>query len=99
MVGKFCQNRSLPCSPCCILSHILVELFNMSKEILFSRLLEVPVFKNAWEMCTAKSYNPVSLCSVVSKAFVKLVNNKLVSHLEKLVWFHILSIKCRCTDS
>ena len=58
-----------------------------------------PVFKNAGERCTAKNYCPVSVRSVVSKVFEKLVNNKLVDHLEKLVWFQDLSINCRCTDS
>ena len=43
----------------------------------------VPVFKNVGEMSTAKSYRPVSLLSVVSKVFEKLVNNRLVDHLEK----------------
>ena len=44
----------------------------------------VPVFKNVvWEMCTAKTYCPVSLLSVISKVFEKLVNNRIVDHLEK----------------
>ena len=43
----------------------------------------VPVFKNDGERCTAKNYRPVDLLSVVSKAFVKLVNNRIVDHLDK----------------
>ena len=43
----------------------------------------VPVFKNFGERSTAKSYRPVSLLSVVSKVFEKLVNNRIVDHLEK----------------
>ena len=43
----------------------------------------VPVFKNVGERSTAKNYRPVSLLSVVSKAFEKLVNNRIVDHLEK----------------
>ena len=43
----------------------------------------VPVFKNVGEGPTAKNYRPVSLHSVVSKVFEKLVNNKIVDHLEK----------------
>ena len=43
----------------------------------------VPVFKNVGERSTAKNYRPVSLLSVVSKVFEKLVNNKIVDHLEK----------------
>ena len=43
----------------------------------------VPVFKNAGERSTTKNYCPVSLLSVVSKVFEKLINNRIVDHLEK----------------
>ena len=43
----------------------------------------VPVFKNVGERSTAKNYRPVSLLSVVSKVFQKLLNNKIVVHLDK----------------
>ena len=43
----------------------------------------VYVFKNVGERSTAKSYCPVSLLSVVSKVFEKLVNNRIVNHLEE----------------
>ena len=43
----------------------------------------VPAFQNVGETCTAKNYRPVSLLSVFSKAFEKLVNNRIVDHLEK----------------
>ena len=43
----------------------------------------VPVFKNDGKRSTAKNYGPVSLLSVVSKVFEKLVNNRIVDHLEK----------------
>ena len=43
----------------------------------------VPVFKNVGERSAAKNYRPVSLLSVVSKVFEKLVNNRIVDHLEK----------------
>ena len=43
----------------------------------------VPVFKNVGERTTAKNYCLVSLLSVVSKVFSKLVNNRIVDHLEK----------------
>ena len=43
----------------------------------------VPLFKNVRERSTAKNYRPVSLLSVVRKAFEKLVNNRSVAHLEK----------------
>ena len=43
----------------------------------------VPVFKNVGESSTAKNYHPVSLLFVVNKVFGKLVNNRIVDHLEK----------------
>ena len=43
----------------------------------------VHVFKNVGDRSTAKIYRPVSLLSVVSKVFEKLVNNRIVDHLEK----------------
>ena len=42
-----------------------------------------PAFKNFYERSTAKNYCLVSLHSVVSKVFLKLVNNRIVDHLEK----------------
>ena len=43
----------------------------------------VSVFKNIGERSTAKNSRPVSLLSVVGKVFEKLVNNRIVDHLEK----------------
>ena len=43
----------------------------------------VPVFKNVGKISTAKNYSLVSLHSVVSKIFQKLVNNRIVDHLKK----------------
>ena len=70
------------------LSYILAELFNKClKESCFPDCWKVssvvPVFKNDGERSTAKNYHPVSLLSVVSKLFEKLVNNRIVDHLEK----------------
>ena len=70
------------------LSYILAELFNKClKESCFPDCWKVssvvPVFKNVGERSTAKNYPPVSLLSVVSKVFEKLVNNRIVDHLEK----------------
>ena len=70
------------------LSYILAELFNKGlKESCFPDCWKfssvVPVFKNVGERSTAKNYHPVSLLSVVSKVFEKLVNNRIVDHLEK----------------
>ena len=43
----------------------------------------VSVFKNVGERCAAKNYRPVSLLSMVSTVLERLVNNRLVDHLEK----------------
>ena len=40
-------------------------------------------FKNVGERSTAKNYRPVILLSVVSKVFEKLMNNRIIGHLEK----------------
>ena len=47
----------------------------------------VPVFKNVGKRSTAKNYRPVSLLSVVSKVFQKLVNNRIIDDLEKCALF------------
>ena len=47
----------------------------------------VHVFKNVGEKSAPKNYRPVSLISVVSKALEKLVNNRIVDHLEKYGFF------------
>ena len=70
------------------LSYVLAELFNKClKESCFPDCWKVssvvPAFKNVRERSTAKNYHPVSLFSVVSKVFEKLVNNRIVDHLEK----------------
>ena len=80
-------------------SYILAELFNKClKESCFPDCWKVswvvPVFKNVGERSTAKNYHRVSLLSVVSKVFEKIVDNRIVDHLEKYgrffyfpVWF------------
>ena len=70
------------------LSYILAELLNKClKESCFPDCWKVSsvvaVFKNVGERSSAKNYRPVSLLSVVSKVFEKLVNNRIVDHLEK----------------
>ena len=62
------------------LSYVLAKLFNIClKGSCFPDCwkvsLVVPVLKNVKERFTAKDYHPVSLLSVVSKVFEKLVNN------------------------
>ena len=70
------------------LSYILGERFNKClKDSCFPDCWKVSsvvlVFKNIGETSIAKSYCPVSPPSVVSKVFEKLVNNRIVDHLEK----------------
>ena len=81
------------CSPMVVLkncapelSHIPAELFNMClKESCFPDCwkvsLVVPALNNVGKRSTAKNYRPVSLLSLVSKVFEKLVNNRLVHYL------------------
>ena len=85
------------------LSYILAELFNKClKESCFPDCWKVssvvPVFKNVGERSTAKNYHPVSLLSVVSKVFEKLVNNRIVDHLEKCGFFLISSMVLSLLD-
>ena len=70
------------------LSFIQAKLFNKClKESCFPDYWEVssvpPVFKNFSKRSTAKNYHLVTLLSVVSKVFEKLVDNRVVDHLEK----------------
>ena len=70
------------------LSYILAELINKClKKSCFPDCwkvsLVIPVFKNVGERSTAKNYRSVSLPSLVSKVFEKLVNNSIVDHLHK----------------
>ena len=86
------------------LSHILAELFNKClKESCFPNCwkvsLVVPVFKNVGERSTVKNYRPVSLLSVVSKVFEKLVNNRIVDHLEKCGLFSDFQYAFRSSKS
>ena len=59
----------------------------------------VPVFKNVGKRSTAKNYCPVSLLSVVSKVFEKLVNNRIVGHLEKCGLFSDFQYGFRSSQS
>ena len=74
------------------LSYVLAELFSIGlKESSFldcwNVSFVVPVFKNVGKRSTAKNYGLVSLLSVVSKVFEKLVNNRIVDHLENFALF------------
>ena len=86
------------------LSYMLAELFNKClKESCFPDCwkvsLMVPVFKNVGERSTAKNYCHVILLSVVSKVFEKLVNNRIVDHLEKCDLFSDFQYGFRSSQS
>ena len=93
MILDLSQTSGFDCIPVVVLkncepdlSSILAELFNKClKESYFPDCWKVssvvPVFKNVGERSTAKNYRPVSLISVVSKVFEKLVKNRMVDHL------------------
>ena len=74
-------------------SYILSELFNkFLKESCSPNCWKVLsgvilVFKSVGERSTAKNYRPVSLLSLVRKAFEKVVNSRIVDHLEKCFFF------------
>ena len=70
------------------LSYILAEFVNMwLEEYCFPDCLKVLLVgllsKNIGERSTAKNYHPVSLLSAVSKVFEKIVNDRIIDHLEK----------------
>ena len=95
MVLKNCEPK---------LSYILAKLFNNClKESCFPDCWKVssvvPVFKNVGERSTAKNYRPVSLLSVVSKVFEKLVNNRIIDHLEKCGLFSDFQYGFRSSQS
>ena len=84
------------CIPMVVLKNCEPELPYILTKLFFNKCLKescfpdcwkvssvVTVFKNVGERSTAKNYHPVSLLSLVSKVFEKLVNNRIVDHLEK----------------
>ena len=86
------------------LSYILAELFNNClKESCFPDCLKVssvvPIFKNVGERSTAKKYCLVTLLSVVSKVFEKLVKNRIVDHLDKCGLFSDFQYGFRSSQS
>ena len=107
----FSKASGLDCIPVVILkncepelSYILAELFNKCfKESCFPDCWKVssvvPVFKNIGERSTAKNYSPVSLLSGLSKVFEKLVNNRIVDHLENCGLFSDLQYGFRSSRS
>ena len=97
------KTSSLDCIPVVVLkncepelSYILAELFKKClKESCFPDCWKVssvfPVIENVGERSAAKNYCPVSLLSLVSKVFEKLLNNRIVDHLEKCGLFFLIS--------
>ena len=59
----------------------------------------VPAFKNIGERSIAKNYRLVSLLFVVSKVFEKLINNRIVDHLEKCDLFFDFQYGFRSSQS
>ena len=95
------------CIPAVVLKNCELELSKMLAE-LFNKCLQeccfpdcwkvssvVTVFKNLGERITAKNYRPVSLLSVVSEVFEKLVNNRIADQLEKCGLFSDFQYSCR----
>ena len=83
---------------------MLAELFNKCyKESCFPDCWKVssvvPVFRNVGKRCTAKNYRPVNLLSVVKIVFEKLVNNRIVDHLEKCGLFSDFQYGFLCNQS
>ena len=91
MVLKNCESE---------VSYILAECL---KETCFPDCRKVssvvPVFKNVGERSTAKNYHPVSLVSLVSKVFEKLINNRIGDHLEKFDLFSDFQYGFRSSES
>ena len=93
MVKKVIMNLDLSkasgpdCIPVMVLKNFELELSDILAELCFPDCWKVssmiPVFKNVGERSTDKTYVQVSLLSVVSKVFEKLVKNKTVDHLVK----------------
>ena len=86
------------------LSYILTELFNMCPRgscfpDIWRVSLVVPAFNNVGERSIAKNYCTVSLLSVVSKVFEKLVNNRIVDHLENCDLFSDFQYGFRSSQS
>ena len=86
------------------LSYILAELFNKCfRESCFPDCWKVssvvPEFTNVEERFTSKNYRLFSLLFVVSKVFEKLVNDRVVNHLEKCGLFSDFQYGFRSSQS
>ena len=70
------------------LSPILSKLFNKCIRqscfpVSWKKSSVCPVFKNAGERCDPTKYRPISLLPIMSKVFESIINNFLISNLEK----------------
>ena len=86
------------------LSYILHKLFNKCLKVscfpdCWKVSSVVSVFKNVGKRSTAKNYCPVSILSVVSKVFQKVVNSRIVDHLEKCGLFSYFQYGFRSSQS
>ena len=86
------------------LSYILAELFKMClKDSCFPDCWKISwcflYLRMLGERSAAKNHCPVSLLSVVSKVFEKLVNNRIVDHLEKCGLFYDFQYGFRSSSS
>ena len=89
------KESGLDCIPVVVLKDCESEIFYILADLISKCLkkssfpncwkvsLMVPQFNNVGQRSNAKNYRPVSLLSVVSKVFKKLVNGRIVDHLEK----------------
>ena len=59
----------------------------------------VPVFENIGESSTARNYLIVSLLSVVNRVYEKLLNNRVVDHVEKCGLFSDFQYRFRSSHS
>ena len=108
---NFSKTSSPDCIPMVVLkycepelSYILVPLFNKClKESCFLYCWDVSsvvlVSENVGKRSAAKNYHPVSLLSVVSKVFGKLVDNRIAVHQKKCDLFSDLQYGFRSPQS
>ena len=86
------------------LPYILTELFNMFLEdCCFPDCWKIsfmaPVFQNVGERSAAKNCHPVSLLTVISKVFEKVLSNRIVDHQGKCGLFPDFQYGFRTTRS